>query len=39
VREAIEQRRIEARLSGRWIDRLVDVALIPSLMVLTVVGR
>ena len=38
VRESIDRRRIEARRSGRWIDRVLDVGLVPSLLVLRVAG-
>jgi len=38
VRESIDRQRIEARLRGRWIDRVVDIALAPSLLVLSAAG-
>ncbi len=38
VRESIERLRRESRRSGRWFDRLADIALLPSLWVLAAAG-
>jgi hypothetical protein len=39
VRQFLEAQRAEAMASGRWIDRVTSAALVPSLLVLSAVGR
>jgi len=39
IRASLESRRLAARHSGAWMDRIVDVGLIPSVTLLAIAGR